>query len=267
MSRSERRKVLATAMAGMLFGGISAQAAFVPYVNDFSTSVADFAATPSAGSNAWTLDTVAGTYSHTQTALDAIPSGFKYTAAVSLPDVSATTVDFTVSGTYKIDATGSFSYAGLVALADTASAGNNYYLIRKLQGQDNLQLYRFVGGTGSLIVDYDTNYKPWTEEANTFEISLVGDYVDTDSNGSLDALDLTVVYKNVTDNEVYVTSTYRDSSPLTGSFFGLRDSEANTSAAMTVTWDSFSVVPEPASAAIAGAMACGVLLARRGRRA
>ena len=76
-------------------------------------------------------------------------------------------------------------------------------------------------------------------KGTSFRYIVKGLYVDTDSNGVNDALDITATILNPS-NGASSTITYRDTAPLTGSHFGMRTVDANT-ATSAVNWNSFSL--------------------------
>jgi hypothetical protein len=245
----QRFSILAAAMTGAILAASPALAAVLaPYSNDFTTDANDFTLSTAAGG--WTLST-SGTGTLTHSAAD-LPSGNVYAASVQVTNLGGSaTTDFGVSGRYTATAgAGSFTYVGLAALADSDTLSNTYYLVRQRMGANsgNLQIIRVVNRSAATVLS-ETAERLSFHFNDLHELILSGVYVDTDSNGSPDALDLTVTLKNLTDGTQWTTATFRDTSPLTGQFFGMRDANANNDEDFAVAWDLFSVdaVPEPGS--------------------
>lgn len=254
-------------MAALIGAGPASAAVVAPYSNDFTSSASDF--TLSTAGGGWTLDTAGtGTIGHSDNT-----AGTSFTAAVQVTNLGgpvASASDFTVSGVYIADtASGTSSYVSIVALAGQASfpSKSSQYLVehmvavssgnpsfRLVKDAETSEVLGSAGGSSSELRDmFDVPIR----------VTLSGTYVDTNSDGIKDSLDLVATWTRLDTDVLLATITVQDTSPYAGQYFGIRDSNAN-SATMTVAWDSFSVVPEPAGA-VSLLVLGGMLLRRRGR--
>lgn len=267
MFAGKQWKMLAVAAVVAAMPVLVQGAVVAPHSNDFTSSAAEL--TLSTAGGGWTLNTAgSGTLSHSGTNL---PASTVYTAAVEVTNLGgANTTDFTISGQYSASAgLGNFSYAGLAALGSTDALSTNYYLARQHVSatSNQLRIAKVVGGNLSTLVQ--VNAETLALNFNeVHELTLSGHYIDTDSNSTLDALELTVVLKNLNDGTMWTTSVV-DTSPLTGSYFGLRDQNANTGADLAVSWDllSISAIPEPMSLGLLAVGAAMILSSGRKRAA
>ena len=254
-------------LALILLAGIGAgseaiaEAAIAPYQNDFASSASDF--TLSTAGGGWTLDTSgSGTLGHSNTNSN---SATLFSAGLELSNLggpAATASDFEISGAYSASAlVGTFDYLGVVGLGSNSafsSGADSFYMLRHLKNAQ-LELYRVSGGNSVKLA----NVFAETISLNTaYALTLTGTYVDTNADAVNDALDLTAELAKGSSTYGF---TYRDATPLAGSYFGMRDQNANNNATVTMAWDSISVtlVPEPAGLATVVLLIGGLLRRHR----
>lgn len=263
MSNFERGTVFLGAACLLATLAPAAGAAVVaPYSNHFNDSASDFSLSTAGGG--WTLDTSGtGVLGHSNTNGS---GGTLFTASVEVGNLGGAAdlaIDFEVSGVYSASAlVGSFDYLGLAALGDgpeLLSDSNSLYLLRHRRSGD-FELYRVTGGNSTKVAGIASE----VIALNTpYTITLAGTYVDTDSDGTNDALNLVGELTRGTESW---SINYQDTVPFTGTYFGMRDQNANNNATATMTWDVFSIsaVPEPAGAA--GLVLLGAAMRRRRSR-
>lgn len=121
---------------------------------------------------------------------------------------------------------------------------------------------RFVENGGVVAGTQLTTGTPAIGEIYT--LTLSGLYVDSNGDLANDRLDLSATISGGTGpSALSGTITFNDTTPATGTFFGIRN--RNNSGDLNVDFDNFSVaaVPEPASLALAGFGAMSLLVRRR----
>lgn len=259
-----RRYAAFVGVTGLLAAAIPAASAAVvaPYVNDFTVSADDFVLSQAGGG--WTLDTSdSGTLGHHNTNGT---GATLFAAAVQVDGLGGPADqagDFVVSGTFSAGKlVGSFDYYSVVALSNADgfnSSTDSFYMFRHLHNQSQqLELYRIAGGNSERLIRIAAE----NIAVNTpYTITLTGTYIDTDNDQVNDALKLVGTVSRGSESW---TLEFTDESPLTGSYFGMRDQNANNGAEVIMSWDSFSVVPEPAAGA--SVLILGTLLRRRRSR-
>lgn len=228
----------------------NSHAVLAPYENDYSST-----GLPNQNGT-WSLN--AGQYRNT------LGSGTNVSATSS---VSITNLDgiafvmssqFTINSTATLASNSSFT-VGFGSFSTTSnfssgSAGQNYYLSDFTytgQGTSNPQLGTlrilslgdspdgFTSVSGSAIVSgASTNFAILT--GTTYTLKLTG----TVSNGTLSlAFGL---YDAAGTTQIGTSATATDTTPLTGDYFGYRNrTGGNTSSSTQISFDNFSVVPEP----------------------
>jgi hypothetical protein len=247
------RNWLAAAVLGIpLFTAAAAQAAVTPYFNDFSGDVSEFVETPAAS---WTPNAAAGVYNNTITAGDTPAS--LLIPITDLGGPAATAKDFQVSTTFRINSiVGTQTTVGIAALAgdNNATDANNPYYLADVQQLGRLRLFQIASSNTSfrevtfpgaqLLPDVD------------YTLKLDGTYTDA---GAID-----LVLTLVTPTGAFSISA-TDTTPLEGTFFGLRDRTTGATGRLNVDFTDFAVVPEPATLGLL--LPLGALcLARRRRR-
>jgi hypothetical protein len=243
-------------------------AVLAPYSNDFTTSASDF--TLSTAGGGWTLDTSgSGTLNHTNAT-----SGTLSSAALEVTNLGgpvATASNFTITGVYSVSAAaGTSTNVAVSALASNSgfSTGSNQYVLQHFAAvsgsNPSFKLVKGATSSTTLGSDGDSSNELRDLLDVSIQVALAGTYVDTDSDNINDRLDLVATWTRLDTNTMLATISAQDTSPYTGQYFGLRDSNGNN-VTMTVAWDSFSLVPEPAG--MAGVMLAGAVLLRRSRRA
>lgn len=223
----------------------------VPYQNDFSVGAADFTTTTP---GQWAV------------------SGGGFVNSISGDGPSAATVEvtrpansnFTMQATFNLGASTTatsygigFAALGTGAATTGAVAGVNFYLA-DVSNLGAIRILQFTGGANTVIVA-DTAATGASLgsilTSETYTMTLQGTYI-----GSALTLALTVF--DGTNTRTVTSSSI--AAPLTGNYFGFRDRDNNAGTVFSVTADNFSIVPEPASVALAG-LGLGVLAIRRRR--
>lgn len=276
---------LVVSAAALGFGGArSAEAAVVsqPYTQDFSGGAADFVTGSTGGMSTATWTAANGVYTDSISCISGA-SFYSYSSVqVSNLGGSATAgTGFKVSSLMENMSIGDTSVnvtAGLRFLASTTNTNtaSNAYVVDMNIGANpgRVRLVKFVNGAATI---YPSSTQTSQLLINNFSRS---DNYQLDVYGSYDANNLLDIQVRVTDLTHPGDSAYGlplqsfshtangdyGTSPSTANYFGYYESSssgANTT--INVTWDNFSVVPEPATICLlAGG---GVLLARRRRKA
>jgi hypothetical protein len=160
---------------------------------------------------------------------------------------------FNMTSTQLLNDAG-FALFGQTPTFDFFQAGNSHYIVDfKVDGS-----FRLLKNTGPL--DF-TTLIPTTFGSGALNAGTPYEFTveATKNGGSLDFL-MTLVDLNT--NTTLFSGTATDPSPLTGTYFGLRNrSSFNT--AYTVNHDNFSIIPEPSSAVLLVMGLCGLGLFRR----
>ncbi len=266
-------KILAPAAAAV-FVASSAQAAVVPYFEDFDSQVLGSAAPVDNESLTYT-ENPAGDFSVTDAGGGDNVYRFSYTAtgnnsnrspgstfAVDAADRPA--AGFVFSTEFDVTAlsggSGSTSRVGLGVLGDTAGFGGDYYLADYIVRGGNVGEFRIAeeGSNGSQLVTSSSTFS--FDAADTYELVLTGAY---DSN---DDLTLSLQVFNLTEGTSSdMISTVALDMPLAGDNFGIRNSVQRNDPTFTVDYANLSLtaIPEPSSLAAIGLV--GLLACRRRR--
>ena len=220
-----------------LSGSASAGTVSAPYVNDFSASVADFVAAPTIR---WTHLPVLGVYSNE---FKSTPTAT--TASVNVSNMGgpvATAKPFTYTTNFKfLEGNGTGSYVGVCLLsgANNLPAANGYTFYQVIATPSGTGKPLFLARNNVVVASGTSFMQLRFSKGTSFRYEVKGVYVDTDSNGVNDALDITAKIINPANGST-ATLTYRDTSPLTGAFFGMKSADGN-SVVSAVNWDAFSV--------------------------
>ena len=254
LSRSSRLLGAATLLTAVgAAGSASAAVVSVPYSNDF-TAGEDFTESPA---SVWSLDTSAGTYTYT--------SEFSTGRATLTADGLGGTVDpsdFTATTSFSVSDSSDNSNAdtnGLLLLGEDEDPGE--YILVDFSSRSLLRIINIGGpGNGSLVnTSQNTSGDGVTfAENQSFTLSVDGTY-DAVGNLSLSA--------SVTDGVNTSTLTASDlvlGGNYDGAGFGLRSRFGAGGGEVTAAYDSFSVVPEPASFALLGLGGFCLMTRRRG---
>lgn len=228
-----------------LASALHAASVTAPYVNDFSTSVADF--TENNDPN-WSLE-AGDTYQFFTTG-----KNYAGSAMVTATGFGATYEDFVVSTTFTVTSKasgGTFNW-GMALLGNDEDPGT--YILADLSSDGSFRLIN-VGGSGtSLDVD----------ESGSFSYALNTSYTLT-ATGTYSGSNLTLkldISNGVISNSI-TAAAFDASTHYTGAAMGLR-SRSGSGGGTTVQYDSFSIVPEPSSYALmAGACMLGFVMLRR----
>ena len=231
----------------------TAQAASIPYTNDFSSQADDFT---TSGTTTWAVS--GGTLNHSHTA------GGNWTALADFPALggaAATASDFAFTAKVAAaNANGTNTYVSLAALGTTATNGYQFRIQGAVGGANNgITIVRsgtVVAGAGGTSVQLRNQLNV------PFEIVVSGTYTDTNADTIKDALQLSYALYRRDTNALLGTATYLDTAPLTGTRVGFYDNNANTEA-FNIAWNDITVVPEPAS--LSALLVGGLALLRRRR--
>jgi hypothetical protein len=255
---------LTAATALGLGASVASAAVTVPYVNNFSTSVSDFTENTDAQ---WTLNTSAGVYNNTYTAVNTTVVSTSSVQTASLAGASP----FTLSTSFRLNSFDNTQVnrsiaigMGLLAGNATFSGGatNPYYQVSivagsALTGDDAPGMMRIVKvdaattflKTGSLVAGpLSTNV--W------YDMTVVGTY-----NPSGDLILSFTVTNTSTPTQTLTLTTDPLTSPLDGQHFGYRQRVRN--ADVNVDFNEFALIPEPASLGLLGLG--GLMMLRRRR--
>lgn len=257
-------------------GLIVSQVQAASYTNDFSGTGAntDF---PTETNGSWALASgmYRSNYSNSETASS---------AAVSVAGVAGTnfsiTTQFTVASasTAPVDTgvnTIGFGILGGNATFSGDSAPNAYYLAdfsyangttAPAADTGRLRILSLGDATGFTATNSLNNFDGATtgfaiQKGVTYTLKLTGTYVGSTLNLALSLFDATGTI------QIGTSATASDTSPLAGSNFGYRE-RTGTNTVLDVSYDNFSIVPEPSSALLAGVAGLGLIgIRRRGRNA
>lgn len=238
-------KKLIGCCALMCIGFVPVNAALVPYTQDFNGLTAG----TDISSSGFTEATATGTadYTLTGTALNANVSsasgGANRAAGIAITDLGGVTNrNFVVTTDFILNSsTGSATSTtnfGLGILGDTAnfSTGNQYRILYTTyqNGAANNTL-SIIENTTTLATSAGT-----ITEFNgmTGTITVTGTY-NLSGHLQLDAV--------LTSGSSTITASFLDTTPKNGTFFGYRTAvnASGSSASLDVTYDNFSVIPEP----------------------
>lgn len=257
-----------------LIGISPAEAAVIPYTNDFS-GVGSNTAFPNEVADAdWSVS--GGTYNLNTNNTSFPPS----TSSIELTNLSTTPftmeTQFSISSTGILNANGETIGMGLFGLTSnfggaSPDASSAYYLADWQIANSTttnvgtlriLSLGNSAGFTGTnSIVDANASTATLAIDLNTtYTMRLVGTYVGSTLNMTLSILDASGV-------QIGTSATAADTSPLTGTYFGYRNRIGISGGAFAGSFDNFSVipVPEPGTVALLGLSAGAVLLMIRKR--
>lgn len=243
-----RQVLLYAAVAAMaaLAASTGQAAVIVPYVNDFSTSVADFTETTDAQ---WTLNTTTGLYTNSSTQTTTATSAVVLASELGGPAALAS--DFTMTSVFTPSSMGADNTTiGMAALGTTASLSAFY--LGDVQRRGNMRLFR-VNPNSSLKEEF------WPGGAlvmgTTYTMTLTGTY------GATGDLTLALTLAGGGYSHTITSNTIAAANVLQGQYFGLRDRTDNPGG-LTTAFDSFSLTPEPATFALLGLGALGILRRR-----
>lgn len=219
----------------------AAQAAPFPYSNDFSTSASDFALSTTTTDD-WFLSSGALRHEGTQAGT--------WKAIAEFPDLGGSADaagDFVLTADFSAAAgNGTGSRTGVQILGnDSFSSGYRIFISTAVSGSNNgVAIYR--DGASAMSGGPGTQLRYLKNTPLQFEVTAT--YFDSNTDNIDDALQLDVILKNTSTDTVLANISYTDYSPLTGDYFGIIDNNANTSTDTRIAWDSFVLVPEPATA-------------------
>lgn len=236
-SRSHSLTMVATLMLALFSLSSTAVAGTVsaPYTNNFSTSVSDFTVLPVAR---WTFLPSLSVYSNEFKSATTTAS----VNASNLGGAVATAKPFTLTSDFTfMDGNGTGSSVGVCFLSSATNlpVATSYTFYQLLATPSATQKPLFLLRNNVGVVTNTSFMQLRFSKGTSFRYIVKGLYVDTDSNGVNDALDITATVLNPS-NGVSSTITYRDTAPLTGSHFGMRSVDANV-VTSAVNWDSFSL--------------------------
>lgn len=238
-SRSHSLTMVATLMLALFSLSSTAVAGTVsaPYTNNFSTSVSDFTVLPVAR---WTFLPSLSVYSNEFKSATTTAS----VNASNLGGAVATAKPFTLTTDFTfLNGNGTVSFLGVCFLSasDSLSTTGGYsfnYLIVPPGGQ-NTGIALFIKRNNTDVSSGASFVQLRNAKGTPLRFEVKGVYVDTDANGVNDALDITAKIINPANGST-ATLTYRDTTPLTGSYFGMKSFDANV-VTSAVNWDSFSL--------------------------
>ncbi|MBC8041800.1 MAG: PEP-CTERM sorting domain-containing protein [Opitutaceae bacterium] len=233
----------------------------------------DFSSTPSpafttAGST-WTLNTTAGTYSTSYTAISTTS-----TAAItqsSYGGAASSALDFTLSSTFTLNSIGASNSntIGLGFLGSDAAFTNGYLvdISRSGTGGATFRIVEFNSGIATVISTATVSGLTLTA-ATTYTISLGSTYIDTNSDLVDDSLSISASFFQGSTLLSSVNTT--DNTSQSGTNFGYRLRTASSGAGIDTSFDNFTLstgaIPEPSTyAALAGLSMLGLAIVRRRR--
>jgi hypothetical protein len=233
----------ACGMTLMLGGMLSAaQAAMIPYVNEF-----DSTGLPNASAQ-FTLDGANGEFDYSA------GGGVVLSTAAESIDIASGT-NLVVSTAFTINnlaGSGNLPTLGLGILGSSSTflttSGNSYYLAdwgisSTIATAGQLRILAQGDTSGFLSASGDSDGANANGSSvvigDTYELRLTGTY-------ALGTLNMTLAMYDGAGNQLGTAATATDTSPLTGPFFGYRNRTAGLNHNVDVSYDNFSVIPEPA---------------------
>ncbi len=264
---------LALALAPLL-GASVVQAATIPYTEDFEDEIVG-ATTPSEPSPESGIFALNGTFAVVsggisgQSYSNTINADAQANALVSfsgsLGGSAATAQDFTLSSDFRFESTSANAVTlGLAFLAGVSGGAvtSGYYVDMGLSS-DSIRLVK----NGSTVITATNTVASINITLNqVYRLTISGIYVDSDANGTKDALDITATM--LSGGSSVATFTYRDTAPSTGTGFGYRNRSNGATSVLAGQIDNFSViaaVPEPSVAFLSVGSLAGLLALRRRR--
>jgi hypothetical protein len=296
-------RLMTGALALAAAATVPAGAATVPYFDNFNDDLTGPAAptepAPESGAFVETESALHGTWSvegsagqNTYRVVSSAAAGTTTATGVPVSSIDFTGAglqgsSFTMTTEVKLNAfSAGFSGStriGFGALGSDSGFSSSYYLVdyalaavtntgandTGVVGQLRILESGGSGGTAGPI----SSLTPTVNQ--TYRLTLVGEMVDgtADVDTDVDDLKLTFTVQNLTTAGSPVSVDFIDDTPLTGNFFGYRNSRSQTrtvagggngaAATLNADFDNFSLVPEPGSCALLG---CAALLGLRRRR-
>jgi len=249
------KSVIASASIFAIASAATFAAVSAPYSNDFSTSVADF----TQNGSGWSLDTVNGRYISAIAATNTTVSSTVQATGISAGFSVSTTFTITsnTNGTHATNGSTVYNTIGFGALGNQANmtSGGNYYLA-DVATDGSLRILKLTNGasdggpsvTGAGALTVGTNYT----------LTLTG--IPTTGTG----YNLVLTLFNSTGGVISTVSSNVAAGP-TGDYFGLRDRTNGNNAALTTSFDNFTInaVPEPSSLLLGSLALAGAVILRR----
>jgi hypothetical protein len=218
-----------------------------PYINDFSSSIADFDAT----GGTWILNTTAGTITNTINTADTSSSFVVQIPKFLSPQTGGM---FRLQTSFNLNSlAGTTTTVGFAALGNTPALGIHYLADVQALNNGTLRLFRInpnsqlagaPWGGGNLIAGVD------------YTLTLTGTYA---SNGNLNLL-LSLTDGITTGS---INSTVLAANVIQGENFGFRDRSSGAGSNLNIDFSYLSITPEPSRPLLLAAALAPLLLLRR----
>jgi hypothetical protein len=266
------RAILASmAVFGIGLGAQAGFAATVPYANDFSGLDGNTAFAVETPDVKWSVTGGVYRFATNSTSVEASATSLEIANAAGQPFVLQTKFTVTSAGTVNnVAQTLGFGLFGANAAFGGTNVSSAYYLadFEYANGTSGVSEGKLrilsLGDTAGFTAIQDgladanvADEKLSVELNTTYILRLVGTYAGSTLNMSLALFDETGT------TQIGTSAIASDTSPLTGTYFGYRNRHSIGGGTLSIDFDDYSLVPEPASLAVAGLG--GLMLIRRRR--
>lgn len=244
-------------MASASFVGLCQAAVTIPYTNDFSGTTGNGAFETETSDAQWSVS--GGKYVN-----NFVSGGGGVSSSASLQVSNIANSTFTMSMDFTISAASDSFTVGFGLLGGNAAFNGTtgaYYLADvnySTSGSHQLRLFEIGSSNTNLASSANAAYQLSLNTTYSLRLAVTK---------TTSSVSMTLGLYDAGGNQLGSSVTATDSTPLSGTYFGLRNRANTTSGTHTVSFDNFSIaaIPEPSSFAMAagGLIGALVVIARR----